>query len=134
MGMCSGRWIGAVALAALPAHAQEVVPTLSGQRVTLAEVVWDSAGPEGLVARFRFVAPAIGAGGTVDAETALADMAELCTSFALPRVLTGTGPLPVQIVLSMSERELAFGDASPDTVQYFEVFDITEGTCEADVF
>ena len=134
MGMSSGRWIGAVALAALPAHAQEAVTTLSGQTVTLAEVVWDAAGPEGLVARFRFVVPGIGAGGAVDAEAALADMAELCTSYALPRVLSGTGPLPVQIILSMSERDVAFGDASPDTVQYFEVFDITEGTCEADVF
>jgi hypothetical protein len=134
MRFCRGRWIGAVALAALPAGAQEPIPTLSGQSVTLAEVIWDAAGPEGLVARFRLIAPEIGPGGGIDAETALADMAELCASFALPRVLTGTGPVPVQIVLSMSDRALDFGDTSPDAVQYFEVFDISEGTCQADVF
>ena len=61
----------------------------SGQAVTLQETIWNVPGPEGLVTRFRFIAPGIAReGGTVDFETASADMLHLCQSFALERVTT----------------------------------------------
>ena len=63
---------GAVILPGDPA----AVTLPSGQEVTLIDVVWNAPGPEGLAARFRFLAPAIAReGGTVGFEDASADMA-----------------------------------------------------------
>ncbi len=98
----------------------------SGQAVTLQEVVWNVPGPDGLTTRFRFVAPAI-AGG-VDFDAAEADMVYLCQAFALPR-LTEFGPQPEQVVISLSDRAVAFGDSAPDVVQFFESYRIENGKC-----
>ncbi|MEZ5912287.1 MAG: DUF6497 family protein [Paracoccaceae bacterium] len=46
-------------LAAGGALAEEPIAVPSGQSVVLQDVVWGEPGPEGLTARFRFVAPAI---------------------------------------------------------------------------
>ena len=63
----------------------EVLHVPSGQPVTLQDVIRSEDGPLGAALRFRFVAPQIAReGGTVDFETASADMMELCQSFALP--------------------------------------------------
>ena len=78
-----------------------VVPVPSGQWVRFVDVVMNAPGPDGLTARFRFVAPAIAKQtGSVDFEVAAADMEHLCKSFALPRI-AGTGPKPSQIIISI---------------------------------
>lgn len=109
------------------------IPVPSGQEVRLIEVVRDAAGPEGLTYRFRFLAPAIGPGGGVDFETAAADMQALCDGFALPR-LPGIGPVPAQVVISLSDRPVAFGEAAPEAVQYFEAYSIEGDSCIWEVF
>ena len=106
----------------------------SGQEVSFLDVVLDAPGPIGLTARFRFVAPAIAKnGGTVDFETASADMVHLCQNFALPRI-SDIGPQPSQIVISLSDRPVPFGEAAPDATQFFEAYTIRDNACIWEAF
>jgi hypothetical protein len=101
----------------------------SGQVARLQDVVWNAPGPDGLTLRFRFIAPAISQqGGTVDFETAAADMLWLCQTYALPRVPV-TGPRPSQIIISLADRDLPFGQAAPDATQFFEAYGLEDGQC-----
>lgn len=121
----------ALLLSALPASAEEVtVP--SGQSVTFLEAIQNEPGPDGLTARFRFVAPAI-AGGGIDFDTAAADMVYLCETYALPR-LAATGPAPAQVVISLSDRPVPFGQGAPDVTQFFEAYRIDGSTCIWEAF
>lgn len=106
----------------------------SGQDVTLLDVIWNEMGPVGLTMRFRFVAPGIARdGGKVDFETAVADMQALCEGFALPR-LAGLGPKPAQIVISLADRAVPFGESAPDATQFFEAFSIDGTTCTWEMY
>lgn len=106
----------------------------SGQTVTLQDVIWNAAGPNGLTLRFRFLAPQIAReAGDVDFETASADMLALCQTFALPR-LAELGPQPQQIIISLADRVVPFGETSPDATQYFEAYSIENGTCIWEMF
>lgn len=106
----------------------------SGQLVTLQDVIWNVPGPEGLTLRFRFVAPQIARqGGTVDYATATGDMLHLCQTYALPQV-SALGPMPTQIIISLSDRALPFGEAAPEATQFFEAFGIQDGTCIWEMF
>jgi hypothetical protein len=109
------------------------VPVPSGQRVTLQDVIWNAPGPEGLTLRFRFIAPGIGPDGGVDFETASADMEALCESFVLPR-LAEFGPPPAQIIISLSDVPVAFGEAVPEVTQFFEAYTIEDGKCQWQIY
>ena len=112
----------------------EAIEVPSGQTVTLLDVITDVAGPEGLTARFRFLAPAIAReGGSIDPETAALDMDFLCQSFALARIAT-TGPQPSQIIISMSDVDVPFGQSRPDATQLFNSYSIADGTCVWDIY
>ncbi len=119
-------------LIALPVLAEEV-PVPSGQKVNFLEAIQNEAGPEGLTSRFRFVAPGIAEGGGVDFDTAAADMAFLCETYALPRIAV-TGPRPVQVIISLSDRPVPFGQAAPDVTQFFEAYRIDGATCIWEAF
>lgn len=107
----------------------ELVAVPSGQEVRFLDTIHAEPGPEGLTQRFRFIAPAIArAGGTIDAETAQADMEALCNDFALPR-LAQTGPVPAQVIIVLSDREVAFGEPAPEATQYFEAYSIDGDRC-----
>ncbi len=111
-----------LALPASAAAGDEPIPVPSGQTVTFIEMIHDSPGPEGLTYRFRFLAPAIAReGGTISDDQAFEDMAVLCEAFALPRLAT-TGPQPSQIVISLSDRPVAFAEPDPEATQYFEAY------------
>jgi hypothetical protein len=111
-----------------------VVTVPSGQPLTLQDVIWNVPGPDGLAMRFRFVAPAISRdGGSVDFATASADMAWLCNNYALQRV-SGTGPAPTQIIISLSDREVPFGEADPEATQFFEAYRIEGDACIWEAF
>lgn len=134
--------LGAVLCAGLAAATEDpqVVPgdgiaveVPSGQSVTLQEVVWNAPGTDGLAMRFLFVAPAIGPGGDIDFDTASGDMQHLCDAFALPRVKDNTPP-PEQIVISLSDRPVPFGQSAPEATQFFESFSITDGVCTWEMF
>ena len=110
----------------------------SGQVVTLLETIWNAPGPAGMVTRFRFLAPAINPEtapetGAVDFDTATGDVAWLCQNYALDRVMQSS-PVPAQIIVSLSDRAVPFGETAPDSVQYFEAFRIENGACIWEVF
>lgn len=58
----------------------------------------------------------------------LADLTALCESFALPRI-PATGPMPQQIVISLADRPVPFGQADPEATQFFEAFRPENGRC-----
>jgi hypothetical protein len=117
----------------LPGNGQQVaVP--SGQSVTLQEVLWNVPGPDGLTARFRFLAPQIARnGGTVSFETASADMAWLCQNFAIDRIST-LGPAPQQVIISLADRDIPFGQTDEEATQFFDAYRIEDGKCVWEAF
>lgn len=124
-------WAGAGAMAG-EAAGPLLVP--SGQEVRYLDTVQSAPGPEGLAIRFRFIAPAIAREtGTIGAEAAQADMEWLCTNFALPRLPAG-GPAPSQIIVSLSDRPVAFGEPAPDATQFFEAYTVADGICVWEAF
>ncbi|WP_172296954.1 DUF6497 family protein [Pseudoruegeria sp. HB172150] len=110
------------------ANAQSVnVP--SGQPVEFVEVVRDTRGPQGLTWRFRFVAPEIDrTSGSIGFEEAAVDMDHLCNKFAVPRLPT-MGPVPKQIVISMSDAPVDFGAPAPEITQFFEAYRVEDDSC-----
>lgn len=111
-----------------PVPAAGIAPP-SGQPISFLETINAAPGTEGLATRFRFVAPRIAReGGSIDAETAQADMEWLCNNFALSRLPT-TGPVPSQIIISLADRELVFGEPAPEATQFFEAYAVEDGRC-----
>lgn len=109
----------------------EVIAVPSGQVVELEEVIADDAGG---AMRFRFVAPGIGrAGGSVDFDTAIVDMDHLCQSYALPRLDPGVGP-GAQVIVSLSDIPVPFGEITPEATQFFEAYEIVAGICVGEAF
>lgn len=106
----------------------ELIPVPSGQPVTLIEVIWNEPGPEGLTFRFRFLAPDIGPGGATDFDTATADMLALCETYVRPR-LSGVGSQATQVIVSLSDTVVPFGEAAPEATQFFEAFRIEGDSC-----
>lgn len=128
-----GRIARAAAFASLffaPALAEGAAITLpSGREVMFHDVVWGEAGPGGLTVRFRFLEP--GLAETVETmpyDQLEADMAFLCESYALGRITT-TGPQPATIMISISDRPVAFGEPDPEATQVFEAYSRDEGRC-----
>lgn len=108
------------------AFAADEITVPSGLPITLQEVITNRPG-QGLTYRFRFISPDI-ARGQRDYEMVEADMAHLCKVFALPRIPT-PGPKPNQIVISIADRETAFGSPDPEITQFFEAYSIEGDTC-----
>ncbi|MFN3936931.1 MAG: DUF6497 family protein [Gemmobacter sp.] len=132
--MTRAAWIALGLGLAAPAGAEEIVVP-SGQPVTLQDVIWGIPGPEGLTVRFRFIAPEIARdGGSIDFDTASADMEYLCNTYALPRVETLTGPTPEEIVIAFSDIPVEFGTIAPEATQFFEAFSVEDGICILEAF
>ena len=111
-----------------PAGPQVEVP--SGRELSLIDVITKAPGPEGAAARFRFLAPGLGA---EDAEAANADMQVVCDSFALERT-DGMVPEPQQIIITFMGAAVPFGEPAPDVVQFFESFRAENGACVREVY
>ena len=108
------------------AHTPVVVP--SGQPVSLSEVLLDDAPGEPWL-RFRFLAPSIARdGGTVDFETASGDIAHLCAAMVVPYVALHDLD-PARVVISLSDRDVAFGETDPEATQFFESYRLDDGAC-----
>lgn len=106
----------------------------SGQPVTLQDVIWNTPGPAGLTLRFRFLAPQIAPpAGSISFDQAVEDMKALCQTYALPRLAT-PGPVPSQIIISLSDIPMPFGAPMPDATQFFEAFSIENDTCKWEIF
>ncbi|MBL4915972.1 DUF6497 family protein [Szabonella alba] len=122
---------GEAAKPAIEGDAPILLP--SGQQVTFLDAIWNEPGPGGLTTRFRFLAPDIGTGGTVGFDLAVEDMAYLCESYALPRVADNIPP-PQQIIITLFDRPVAFGEAAPEATQYFEAYRIEDGLCIWEIY
>lgn len=119
---------------ALPAVAQEEIALPSGSTVTYHDFIWGEPGPAGLTIRFRFLDPDLPARKDVDGVIdATEDTQYLCEFFALERIST-TGPEPAQIVISISDRPVEFGDPDPEATQIFEAYSYRDGTCIWEMF
>lgn len=105
----------------------------SGQEITLQDVIWNAPGPDGIALRFRFLAPGIAPGGGVDFDMAAADMQHLCDAYALPRIAE-QGPHPEQVIISLSDVAVPFGEAAPEATQFFESYRIEDGVCVWEMF
>ncbi len=116
-----------------PPEAAEVITVPSGQIITLQDVILNEQGAYGLTARFRFTAPGITPDGGVAFDAAVADMQHLCDTYALPRI-TNTGPVPQQIIISLSAAPLPFGDTAPEITQFFEAYSVQDNACIWEVF
>jgi Family of unknown function (DUF6497) len=111
------------------------IPVPSGQTVTLLETIWNERGPAGLAIRFRFLAPAISKDtGTITPDQAGADMMALCKDYALKRIGDTTGPTPAQIIISLSDRPVPFGESHPEATQFFDSYDLVDGECVWSLF
>lgn len=121
----------AVPMAAQATAAEDAVVTLpSGLEARFHEMIWNQPG-QGLVYRFRFVAPAFEQTGDFDA--VMTDLEFLCTDYALPR-LADIGPLPNQVIISLADRESEFGEYVPGVAQVFEAYRVEDGACIWEMF
>jgi hypothetical protein len=105
-----------------PALAEGGIALPSGRSVTFHDVIWGTPGPEGLIVRFRFIEPDLAEVIAATPYEALeADMHALCETYAIGRI-TDTGPQPTQIIVSISDRSVTFGEADPEATQIFEAY------------
>lgn len=127
----TGARYGKLWLAGAEAEA-EAFAVPSGQLVHLQDVFWEEG--DSLVLRVRFIAPEIARnGGTVDYETAAKDMLHLCETYVKPQV-EASADKPDQIILSLSDIDVPFGEADPEATQVFEAYSIQNGACIWEVY
>ena len=112
-----------------PAAAQGVP---SGQAVVLWQVLWERVDGQGTQAILRFIAPAVAReGGSVDYDRARDDMDWLCETHGLP-----VAALPYarsdSIVVTLMDRPVPRGATDPEATQYFGLYRVENGTCEAE--
>ncbi|WP_414897819.1 DUF6497 family protein [Rhodovulum sp. YEN HP10] len=107
----------------------EVVELPSGQSATHFDTITGEPGPAGLTVRFRFLVPGIARDlARMPATLAQGDMDYLCAEYALPR-LADSGPEPAQIVITLMDRPVPFGQPDPEATQFFEAYRPEAGRC-----
>ncbi|SMY08532.1 DUF6497 family protein [Flavimaricola marinus] len=109
--------------ATMPAMAQDM-PVPSGMQTRFVEVVLE---PDAAIARFRFLAPDLGTPGHELVDVA-GDFVWLCERMAIP-ALDSAGWEAEQIVISISDQAVGFGETNPDVLQYFDGFSIAGDSC-----
>jgi Family of unknown function (DUF6497) len=117
----------------VPAEDTSPVDVPSGQPVTPIDVILNEPGPTGTAVRFRFLAPEIAPGGSIGFDVAAEDMLAICNTFALPR-LDDPDTMPDQIIISLSDRILPFGQTDDTATQFFEAYRIEGQVCVWEVF
>lgn len=108
---------------ATPCLAQDM-PVPSGMQTQFVEVILE---PDKGIARFRFIAPELGKLGFELADIS-DDFGWLCEQMALP-ALRNVGWEADQIVVSISDRVVPFGESNSDAVQYFDGYSIDGDMC-----
>ncbi len=123
----------AVALAGTAAQAGATAPLPSGAAPPMLYEVVTAPGYDAPIWHFRFLwqglTPDMLAGDTMSA-----DMLALCARIAAPRIAAEGGQAE-RIVISVSDRKTAFGEATPEAVQSFDAFVLDDaGTCQWEPF
>ncbi|WP_457645547.1 DUF6497 family protein [Profundibacter sp.] len=127
MRACRPFLVAIVAATAGPLLAGTIdVP--SGQPVTFQDVIWEAEGDENTY-RFRYIAPEIARdGGSVDFEQAEGDLRYLCEHSALPALKRKERPV-ARIVITLSDRPVAFGETDPQATQFFDSYTPQGNSC-----
>ncbi|SHI38747.1 DUF6497 family protein [Wenxinia saemankumensis] len=120
----------ALLAAPLAAPAQEI-DAPSGLHLVLQDVIWEA---ETATVRLRFVAPALGGTGEDGAPMAFSEVSGdfqwLCDVHGVPAIVANDLAAR-QVVISIADREIPFGQMDPDAVQFFEGYSIAaDGTCQ----
>lgn len=107
----------------------EPIAVPSGQHIEFKQLIW-SQESEIPNATFRFIAPEISRDKTgIDYDTAVGDILFLCENFALPRVLKEKSDGEIDLVISLSQLDLEFGEVNPEVTQFFEAFVVRDSVC-----
>ena len=106
----------------------EDVNVPSGQDIRFAERLYEDR-PDGVTIRYRFVAPSL---SEVDFEKAAGDMDHLCAIYTAREDVDLTQSH--RIVVSLSEKSVAFGTTDASVTQFFEVYSVQEGACHVELF
>ncbi len=115
-------------LAATSVQAQSMIEVPSGQPVTFQDVIWEAEGDENTY-RFRYIAPEIARdGGSVDFDQAEGDLRYLCEQSALPALKRKERPV-ARIVITLSDRPVAFGETDPQATQFFDSYTPQGNSC-----
>lgn len=122
-GAALGLALGVLVAGAGGVGAEISVP--SALELELQDVILE---PDAERARFRFIAPALAGEGAPGYDDVLDDFAYLCAVYALP-ALEANGWRATEIVISLADRAVVFGQANPEAVQYFEAFRIENDSC-----
>ncbi|QEE35036.1 hypothetical protein FTO60_04505 [Octadecabacter sp. SW4] len=109
-----------IAIAAPALADQPAVP--SGYAHELFDAIFEE---EANLWRFRFVSPGL---RSDDFEKVAADFLHLCEVDILPSLIA-SGQSANQIVISIADREVPFGEMDPEAVQFFEAFRVENETC-----
>ncbi len=119
----------ALALLATSASAQDITLP-SGQSLSFFDVRTDDPGSF----RFRFLAPDLDpAGRGLTYDDVMADFPVLCETYALP-ALAAAGQVATEIVISLMDRPVEFGVATPEATQMFEPYTVQDGHCIGEQF
>lgn len=101
----------------------------SGLEASLHDVIVEQ-NPD--VVRFRFLAPEI-AGEQKTYEEVLNDFPWLCEVIAVP-ALNGAGLRVTEVVISLLDQPVEFGEMTPEATQYFEPFTLDGDDCIWEAF
>ncbi|WP_380053383.1 DUF6497 family protein [Falsihalocynthiibacter sp. SS001] len=97
----------------------------SGQDIKFKQVIWiDENDPP--YATFRFVAPDV---SKVGYDVSVEDILYLCENYALPQIIEKHDDTEVELVISLSQVDIEFGEMNPDVTQFFESFVIRDAQC-----
>lgn len=105
----------------------------SGRSADLRDILLEQVGSE-TWARFRFVSDEldedVAQAGSEEIET---DMAALCSGHALPYLKENALEAEI-VVISVSDRDVPFGESDPQAVQFFEAYRVSDGSCQWEPF
>jgi hypothetical protein len=123
---------GALASVIAAGDLEETLVVPSGLGIYLQELDVKQGAEGSAVARFRYVMPEL-ANPAIEFEDVERDFAHLCQTHILP-TLERRGQTAQTAIVSIADREIAFGVATPAATQYFEGFTVEDGTCIWEAF
>lgn len=57
----------------------------------------------------------------------------LCQNYALDH-LSNLGPRPAQVIISLMDMDVPFGESHPEATQFFNAYSVAGGECQWDMF
>lgn len=119
--------LGGTLWGATTAGALEETPAVpSGHEIRLQEVLFETRQDSSEVVRFRYVMPLIRQG--IEFAEIIDDFEHLCVGVAVP-YLAIEEKVVDQVIISMADREIEFGESTTLATQYFEAFTVKDGSC-----